>query len=60
MDMSGSNEAAIDQINESIEMPIIIRQVKYRNNIIEQGHRAVKRKQNQCLDSSRLRPQKAF
>jgi len=43
MDKSGSNKAAIDQINESMEVPRIIRQVKYLNNIVEQDHRAVKR-----------------
>ena len=43
MDKSGSNKAAIDQINESMEVPMIIRQVKYLNNIVEQDHRAVKR-----------------
>jgi len=43
MDMSGSNKAATDQINESMEVPMIIRQVKYLNNIVEQDHRAVKR-----------------
>jgi putative transposase len=36
-------KTAIDQINESVEVPMIIRQVKYLNNIVEQDHRAVKR-----------------
>ena len=43
MDKCGANKAAIDQINESMEVPMIIRQVKYLNNIVEQDHRAVKR-----------------
>jgi putative transposase len=43
MDKSGSNKAAIDQINESMEVPMFIRQVKYLNSIVEQDHRAVKR-----------------
>jgi putative transposase len=43
MDKSGANKAAIDQINESMEVPMFIQQVKYLNNIIEQDHRAVKR-----------------
>jgi transposase-like protein len=43
MDKSGANKAAIDQINESMEVPMIIRQIKYLNNIVEQDHRAVKR-----------------
>jgi len=43
MDKSGANKAAIDQINESMEVTMIVRQVKYLNNIVEQDHRAVKR-----------------
>ena len=43
MDKSGANKAAIDEINASSSTPIIVRQVKYLNNIVEQDHRAVKR-----------------
>ena len=43
MDKSVANKAAIDEINASSEIPIIVRQVKYLNNIVEQDHRAVKR-----------------
>ena len=43
MDKSGANKAAIDEINAADETPIIIRQVKYLNNIVEQDHRAAKR-----------------
>jgi putative transposase len=43
MDKSGANKAAIDEINTSLERPIVVRQVKYLNNIVEQDHRAVKR-----------------
>ena len=43
MDKSGANKAAIDEINARGQMPIIVRQVKYLNNIFEQGHRAIKR-----------------
>mgnify|MGYP006110019183 CR=1 FL=1 len=43
MDKSGANTAAMDEINARGEMPIIVRQVKYLNNIVEQDHRAVKR-----------------
>ena len=35
MDKSGANEAAIDEINASSGSPIIVRQVKYLNNIVE-------------------------
>lgn len=43
MDKSGANKAAIDAINADREIPIVVRQAKYLNNIVEQGHRAVKR-----------------
>ena len=43
MDKSGANKAAMDAINASSEIPIIVRQAKYLNNIVEQDHRAVKR-----------------
>jgi putative transposase len=37
------DKAAIDQIIEDQEISVIVRQVKYLNNIVEQDHRAVKR-----------------
>jgi len=43
IDGSDANEAAIKSCNEAHGTPIIIRQVKYLNNIVEQDHRAVKR-----------------
>jgi putative transposase len=43
IDGSDANEAAIKSYNEAHGTNIIIRQVKYLNNIIEQDHRAVKR-----------------
>jgi putative transposase len=45
MDKSGANLAGLEQINESLPKgnKIIIRQVKYLNNLIEQDHRAIKR-----------------
>ena len=43
MDQSGANKAAIDQIIKNKEVTVIVRQVKYLNNIVEQDHRAVKR-----------------
>jgi putative transposase len=42
MDKSGTNEALIDSINEGPAVPILMRQVKYLNNIVEQDHRAIK------------------
>ena len=43
IDGSDANEAAIKRYNEEHGTNIIIRQVKYLNNIIEQDYRAVKR-----------------
>jgi putative transposase len=43
MDKSGANKAAIDAINTGRAVPILVRQVKYLNNIVEQDHRAIKR-----------------
>ena len=43
MDKSGANKAAIDAINAGRSVPIVVRQVKYLNNIVEQDHRSIKR-----------------
>ena len=43
MDKSGANKAAIDAINAGRDVPILVRQVEYLNNIVEQDHRAIKR-----------------
>ncbi len=43
MDKSGANKSAIDQIIEDKDISVIVRQIKYLNNIVEQDHRAVKR-----------------
>ena len=43
MDKSGANKAATDDINDGLENSIVVRQVKYLNNIVEQDHRAIKR-----------------
>jgi transposase-like protein len=43
IDKRGANKAAIDEINAKGEIPVVVRQVKYLNNIVEQDHRAVKR-----------------
>ena len=44
MDKSGANLAALQAINAERKTPIKIRQVKYLNNIVEQDHRAIKRR----------------
>jgi len=43
MDKSGANKAALDDINDELTTPILVRQVKYLNNIVEQDHRFIKR-----------------
>ena len=52
MDKSGANKAGIDRINlllallfllTGIFYQIIVRQIKYLNNIVEQDHRGIKR-----------------
>jgi putative transposase len=46
MDKSGANKVAIDGIDgidAEREIPMVVRQVKYLDNIVEQDHRAVKR-----------------
>lgn len=43
MDKSGANKEAIDAINAGRAAPLLVRQVKYLNNIVEQDHRAIKR-----------------
>jgi len=44
IDRSGSNLAALNAINAERETPIKVRQVKYLNNVVEQDHRAIKRR----------------
>jgi putative transposase len=43
IDGSDANEAAIKSYNEAHGTNIIIRQVKYLHNVVEQDHRGVKR-----------------
>ena len=58
MDKSGANKAAIDEINASSGSPIIVQQVKYLNNIVEQDHRAVKRVTKPMLNFKSLQSAK--
>jgi transposase-like protein len=43
IDGSEAHEAAIKSYNETHGTTIVIRQVKYLNNIVEQDHRGIKR-----------------
>jgi putative transposase len=49
IDKSGANMAALEAINAECETPIKIRQAKYLNNVIEQDHRAIKRRTRPML-----------
>jgi putative transposase len=49
IDKSGSNLAALEAINAQRDKPITIRQNNYLNYIIEQGHRAIKRRTRPML-----------
>jgi transposase-like protein len=49
IDKGGANLAALEAINADRETPIKIRQSKYLNNLIEQDHRAIKRRMRPML-----------
>jgi transposase-like protein len=49
IDQSGANLTAVKAINAERETPIKIRQRKYLNNIVEQDHRAIKRRTRPML-----------
>lgn len=48
IDKSRANKAAIDAINAGRGPRILVRQVQYLNNIVEQRHRAIKRLTSLC------------
>jgi putative transposase len=49
IDKSGANLAALEAISADRETPIKIRQSKYLNNLVEQDHRAIKRRTRPML-----------
>src|SRR5450631_363840 len=49
IDKSGSNVGALEAINDGRRKRIVVRQVKYLNNIVEQDHRAIKRRTRPML-----------
>ncbi|MFL9989694.1 IS6 family transposase [Paraburkholderia sediminicola] len=49
IDKSGANLAALEAINDDRETPIKIRQSRYLNNLVEQDHRAIKRRTRPML-----------
>ncbi len=46
---SGANLSGLRAVNAERETPIKIRQAKYLNNIVEQNHRAIKRRTRPIL-----------
>jgi transposase-like protein len=54
IDKSGSALAAFHVINGKRETPIMVRHVKYLNNIVEQDHRAINASLGQCRGSRTL------
>ena len=55
IDKSGANLTAREAINAERETPIRIRQTKYLNNIVEQDHRAIKRRTRPMLGLKNFR-----
>ena len=49
VDKSGANLAALNAVNAERATPIKVRQIKYLNNIVEQDHRAIKRRTRPML-----------
>ena len=41
--VSVDHSTIIDAINAACDVPILVRQIKYLNNIVEQNHRTIKR-----------------
>jgi transposase-like protein len=56
IDESGANLAALEAINADRETPIKIRQSKYLNNLVEQDHRAIKRRTRPMLGGIEVMP----
>lgn len=49
IDKSGANLARLHAVNAGRETPIKIRQIKYLDDIVEQDHRAIKRRARPML-----------
>src|SRR5258708_10686574 len=55
IDKSGANLAALHSVNAERHTPIKIRQSKYLNNLVEQDHRAIKRRTRPMLGFQHFR-----
>lgn len=56
MDKSGANKAAIDAVNADRSVSILMRQVKYLNNIVEQDHHVIARATKPMLNIKSFPP----
>jgi len=55
IDKSGANLAALEALNAERDTPIKVRQNEYPNNLIEQDHRAIKRRTRPMLGFKNFR-----
>jgi putative transposase len=55
IDKSGANKAGLEDYNRENGTEVVIRQCKYLNNIVEQDHRAVKRRTRPMLGFKKFR-----
>ncbi|AKM31680.1 integrase [Pandoraea faecigallinarum] len=55
VDKSGANRAALQALGAQREIPVEIRQNKYLNNLVEQDHRAIKRRVRPMLGFQNFR-----
>jgi putative transposase len=55
IDKSGSNVAALDAIYAGRGKPIVLRQIKHPNNIVEQDHRCARLQESSQRPHSSLR-----
>ena len=55
IDKSGVNKAALDEVNAGRDLPIVVRQAKYLNNMVEQDHRAIERATRPILNFKSFR-----
>lgn len=49
IDRRGANTAAVQSLITDSGLPIVLRQSKYLNNLVEQDHRAIKRRTRSIL-----------
>jgi len=55
IDKSGANTAAVHSLVDAVGQPVELRQSKYLNNLVEQDHRAIKRRTRPMLGFKNFR-----